>query len=96
MIIPEKTYTSNPFVDNVIYYAKYLAMNCTIKDEDEALEINEFILKRMKDVVSYDLVEFNPLRDIDRKTEQIALNFLAQVLSYAKNKNKYDNKRPIY
>ena len=65
-------------------------------NEDEALEINEFILKRMKDVVSYDLVEFNPLRDIDRKTEQIALNFLAQVLSYAKNKNKYDNKRPIY
>ena len=50
----------------------------------------------MKDLVSYDLVEFNPLRDIDRKTEQIALNFLAQVLSYAKNKNKYDNKRPIY
>lgn len=42
MIIPEKTYTSNPFVDNVIYYAKYLAMNCTIKDEDEALE-NETI-----------------------------------------------------
>ena len=37
MIIPEKTYTDNPFVDNVIYYAKYLAMNCTVKDEDEAL-----------------------------------------------------------
>ena len=31
MIIPEKTYTNNPFVDNVIYYAKYLAMNCTVK-----------------------------------------------------------------
>ena len=37
MIVPEKTYTSNPFVDNVIYYAKYLAMNCTVKDEEEAL-----------------------------------------------------------
>ena len=65
-------------------------------NEEEALKINEFILKRMKDVVSYDLVEFNPLRDIDRKTEQIALNLLAQIISYAKNKNKYDNKKPLY
>ena len=37
MIIPEKTYTDNPFVDNIIYQAKYMAMNCTIKDEEEAL-----------------------------------------------------------
>ena len=37
MITPEKTYSSNPFVDNIIYYAKLLAMNCTIKDEEEAL-----------------------------------------------------------
>jgi hypothetical protein len=37
MYIPEKTYTDNPFVDNVLYYAKILALNCVIKDEDEAL-----------------------------------------------------------
>lgn len=37
MIIPDKTYTDNPFVDNVLYYAKLLALNCVIKDEDEAL-----------------------------------------------------------
>jgi hypothetical protein len=37
MILPEKTYSDNPFVDNVIYYAKWLAMNCVVKDEDEAL-----------------------------------------------------------
>lgn len=37
MIYPERTYTNNPFVDNVIYYAKWIAMNCTIKDEEEAL-----------------------------------------------------------
>lgn len=37
MITPDKTYTDNPFVDNVIYYAKLLAMNCVIKDDDEAL-----------------------------------------------------------
>ena len=38
MITPEKTYTNNPFVDNIIYYAKLMAMNCSIKDEEEALE----------------------------------------------------------
>ena len=37
MIIPEKTYSSNPFVDNIIYYAKLMALNCTVKDEEEAL-----------------------------------------------------------
>ncbi len=37
MVIPEKIYSSNPFVDNVIYYGKLMAMNCTIKDEEEAL-----------------------------------------------------------
>lgn len=40
MVIPEKTYSSNPFVDNVVYYAKYLAMNCSVKDQFEA-EQNE-------------------------------------------------------
>ena len=37
MIIPEKTITENPFVDNVLYYSKLMAINCTIKDEEEAL-----------------------------------------------------------
>ena len=65
-------------------------------NEEEALKINEFILKRMKDVVSFDLVEFNPLRDVYRKTEQIALNLLAQIITYARNKNKFDNVKPLY
>ena len=65
-------------------------------NEEEALKINEYILKRMKDVVSFDLVEFNPLRDIDRKTEQIALNLLAQIITYARNKDKFDNVKPLY
>ena len=42
----------------------------------------------MKDVLSYDLVGFNPLRDVERKTEQIALNILAQVIRGAENKKK--------
>ena len=37
MITPTKPYSTNPFVDNVIYYGKLMAMNCTIKDEEEAL-----------------------------------------------------------
>ncbi len=57
--------------------------------EEEAMQINEFILKRMNEVVSYDLVEFNPLRDLNRKTEQIAVNLLAQIIRAAENKGKY-------
>ena len=37
LFIPEKTYTENPFMDNVIYYSKVLGCNATIKDEREAL-----------------------------------------------------------
>lgn len=37
MITPEKTITDNPFVDNVLYYSKLIALNSTIKDEAEAL-----------------------------------------------------------
>ena len=42
----------------------------------------------MNKVVSYDLVEFNPLRDKDRKTEQIALNLVAQIIKGVENKYK--------
>lgn len=57
--------------------------------EEEAMKINEIILKHMDEVVSYDLVEFNPLRDQNRKTEQIAVNLLAQIIRAAENKDKY-------
>ena len=60
--------------------------------EEEAMKINEYIIKNLQDVLSFDLVEFNPLRDIDRKTEQIALNILAQVIRAAENKKKYEKK----
>ena len=56
--------------------------------EEDALTINKLILKHMDKVVSYDLVEFNPLRDRDRKTEQIALNLLAQIINGAEKKYK--------
>ena len=60
--------------------------------EEEAMKINEYIINHMKDVLSFDLVEFNPLRDIDRKTEQIALNILAQIIKAAENKKKFEQK----
>lgn len=61
-------------------------------NEEEAMKINEYIINHMKSVLSYDLVEFNPLRDVDRKTEQIALNLLAQVIRAAENKKKWEHK----
>lgn len=60
--------------------------------EEEAMKINEYIIHHMDKVLSYDLVEFNPLRDVDRKTEQIALNILAQVIRAAENKKKWEQK----
>lgn len=49
--------------------------------EEEVMNINNIIVKHINDIVSYDIVEFNPLRDVDRKTEQIALNILAQIIN---------------
>lgn len=60
--------------------------------EEEAMEINKYIVTNIKDVLSYDLVEFNPLRDINRKTEQIALNLLAQIIKAVENKKKWEKK----
>ena len=64
--------------------------------EEEGMKINEYIVKHMKDVLSFDLVEFNPLRDIERKTEQIALNILAQIIRAAENKKKFEQKNLFY
>ena len=61
-------------------------------NEEEAMQINEYIINHMQSVLSYDLVEFNPLRDVNRKTEQIALNLLAQVIRAAENKKKWEHK----
>jgi len=60
--------------------------------EEEAMQINEYIINHINEVVSYDLVEFNPLRDVERKTEQIALNLLAQIIRAAENKKKWEQK----
>ena len=56
--------------------------------EDDAMTINEEILKHMDQIVSLDLVEFNPLRDNNRKTEQIAVNILAQMIKAVEQKGQ--------
>ena len=55
--------------------------------EEEVMTINKVIIKHIDDIVSYDIVEFNPLRDASRKTEQIAINLIAQIIKAAENKN---------
>lgn len=49
-------------------------------DEATAMNINDSILEHFDNVTGYDLVELNPLRDINRKTEQIALNILFKTI----------------
>lgn len=61
--------------------------------EDDAMKINSIIIKHIDEVVSFDLMEFNPLRDQNRKTEQIALNILAQIIRASDTKQKYVRKK---
>ena len=61
--------------------------------EEEAMKINEQIMKHLNDIVSYDLVEFNPLRDVNRNTQQIALNLLAQIIRSIENNGKIVEKK---
>ena len=79
----------------------YLAPGVSIPEyegitEEEAMKINECIVNHMKEVVSFDLVEFNPLRDQERKTEQIAINILFQILTAAEEKKKWESKQLYY
>lgn len=60
--------------------------------EEEAMEINAYLVKHIKDILSFDLVEFNPLRDVDRKTEQIALNIVTQIIVAAERKQKWEQR----
>lgn len=61
-------------------------------NEEEAMKINDYLIKHINEIVSFDLVEFNPLRDEDRKTEQIALNILAQIIRAVEAKQKFESK----
>ena len=54
--------------------------------EETAMKITNILKNNIKDIVSYDIVEYNPLRDENRKTEQIAVNILAQIINSAESK----------
>ena len=56
---------------------------------EEAMAINKNVINHFDHVVSYDLVEYNPLRDLERKTEQIAINLVAQIIKAVEKKDKY-------
>ena len=77
MLIPEKTYTDNPFVDNIIYYAKYLALNCTVKDDDEAMQYEtieslknaELLISSIEEVSNYDEYSYIPKEILEKYIE---------------------------
>lgn len=51
--------------------------------EEEGMTILNAILKHIDKITAFDLVEFNPERDSNRKTEQIAVNILAKTIMTA-------------
>ncbi len=50
-------------------------------DLNAASSFVDYIIKNREKIKSLDLVEFNPLKDINKKTEKIALNILNKLLS---------------
>ena len=54
--------------------------------DEEAYLITDEVLKYKDKIKSWDLVEFNPLKDEDKKTEKIAINILEKVISNMKEK----------
>jgi len=50
-------------------------------NKEEALEICNIIIDNFNKVTAFDLVEFNPLKDINNKTEHIALDILNKVIN---------------
>ena len=74
MIMPEKTITDNPFVDNMLYYSKLIAFNCTIKDEQEALSQEtveslrrrELLISSVEKTSTYEIYESIPKEIIEK------------------------------
>lgn len=63
---------------------------------DEAMEICDYIIENFDKVSSYDIVELNPLRDVSRKTEQIALNILAKTINKLNELPDKEIEEPLY
>ena len=52
----------------------------------EVMDIIDYLLKYKDELVSFDVVEYNPLFDIDNKTKNVALDVLNKVIEIVKNK----------
>ena len=63
---------------------------------DEAMEICDYIIEHFDKVTSYDIVELNPLRDVSRKTEQIALNIIAKTINKINELEDKEIEEPLY
>ena len=53
--------------------------------EEDGMNIIIEILKHIDDIEGFDLVEYNSLRDVNRKTEQIAINIISRVIKKVEN-----------
>jgi len=53
--------------------------------EKEAIEITNELTNNINKVISFDLVEFNPKKDINNKTKKISLKILNRIINTLKN-----------
>lgn len=47
---------------------------------DDAMKFVDAVVENRSIIKSFDLVEFNPLRDVEQKTEKVALNILNKII----------------
>ena len=51
---------------------------------DDAMKFIDAVVEKRSIIKSFDLVEFNPLRDLERKTENVAINILNNIINERK------------
>jgi len=94
MIIPDKTYSSNPFVDNALYFTKYMALNSTVKDDDlarkyetkESLELGHLLISCVEGTVKYEQLTYVPMEILEKYIVQVSnLDILAKDPQWLKN-----------
>lgn len=108
MIEIEKTITDNPFVDNLIYYSKFLALNSTIKDEKEALanetpetlKVGEIYIACVEGRTNYELFPFVPAEIIEKYISQtsnldILANNVSALEAYLKSLSLYERTKVL-
>ena len=94
LIIPDKSYSNNPFVDNMLYYAKYMALNATVKDDDlakkyetkESLALGNLYIACIEGRVSYEQLPYVPMEILEKYIVQASnLDILAKDPQWLKN-----------